>query len=150
MIQENISRSEAKITWSLFLVCFCYFIFVLPITFIHEVHGYVHLVGLCIYWLQYSLNFIIYAARIEQYRKAYILFLGEVVISTLLCYQLIIRYWFLNKFDSYKYLHKKNIFFWRLEIKFLVYLVKNHPKVKWFILTYRIESILWPIWTKHL
>ena len=82
MIQENISRSEAKITWSLFLVCFCYFIFVLPITFIHEVHGYVHLVGLCIYWLQYSLNFIIYAARIEQYRKAYILFLGEVVIFT--------------------------------------------------------------------
>ena len=78
MIQENISRSEAKITWSLFLVCFCYFIFVLPITFIHEVHGYVHLVGMCIYWLQYSLNFIIYAARIEQYRKAYILFLGEV------------------------------------------------------------------------
>ena len=113
MIQENISRSEAKITWSLFLVCFCYFIFVLPITFIHEVHGYVHLVGLCIYWLQYSLNFIIYAARIEQYRKAYILFLGEVVIFTLLYYhtkffhplvgkskELKIRCWFPNKFDS--------------------------------------------------
>ena len=55
----------------------CYFVFVLPITFVHEVDAYIHLGALCIYWLQYSLNFVIYAARIEQYRRAYVLFLRD-------------------------------------------------------------------------
>ena len=38
----------------------------------------VHLGFFCLYWLQYSLNFFIYAARSEQFRKAYSYFLKMV------------------------------------------------------------------------
>ena len=75
--QKLLNKNERRITWTLFLICMCYFVFVLPITFVHEVDAYIHLGALCIYWLQYSLNFVIYAARIEQYRRAYVLFLRD-------------------------------------------------------------------------
>ena len=35
-----------------------------------------HLAFFCIYWLQYTLNFIIYAAKWEPYRRAYVEFLN--------------------------------------------------------------------------
>ena len=65
--------------------CFCYFFFVTPIAFAnlfpHRSHenperiAILYLVLLCLYWLQYSANFFIYAARCDQYRKAYVYFL---------------------------------------------------------------------------
>ncbi len=71
-------------TRTLFWVCFCYFLFVGPISlaniFDTEVNNPEANLGLFyLYWLQYSLNFIIYAARSEQYRKAYVYFLTKVI-----------------------------------------------------------------------
>ena len=73
-----LNKNELRLAWTLFSVCLCYIIFVLPITFIYEVDLKIHSALFCVYWLQYSLNFFLYAARIEQYRKAYLFFLKEV------------------------------------------------------------------------
>jgi len=35
----------------------------------------IYLAAFCLYWLQYSSNFLIYAARCDQYQKAYLYFL---------------------------------------------------------------------------
>lgn len=32
----------------------------------------------CLYWMQYSLNFLVYAARSKQYREAYVYFICRV------------------------------------------------------------------------
>ena len=85
-INKLLSKKEAQTTKTLALVCLCYFIFVGPITICnivhdlgyHDVDSYAYLIAFCIYWFQYSLNFFIYAARSEQYRKAYKYFLLEV------------------------------------------------------------------------
>ena len=66
------------------MVCFCYFLFVMPIALVNIIDDTstspkLHLALFCIYWLQYSLNFFIYAARSEQYRKAYWYFLRKVI-----------------------------------------------------------------------
>ena len=78
-----ITKREMKTTWTLFMVCICYFIFVMPITLVNVVNVQLdepklHLALFCIYWLQYSLNFFIYAGRSEQYRKAYSYFIHKV------------------------------------------------------------------------
>ena len=46
-----------------------------------KVHPIAYLGIYCLYWFQYSINFFIYAARCEQYRKAYKYFLKNVNIS---------------------------------------------------------------------
>ena len=85
--KKVLSQKEARTTWTLALVCFCYFLFVMPITIVNILHdfgvhgildSYCYLFAFCVYWLQYSLNFFIYAARSEQYRRAYLFFLKEV------------------------------------------------------------------------
>ena len=85
--KKVLSQKESRTTWTLALVCFCYFLFVMPITIVNILHdfgvhgildSYCYLFAFCIYWLQYSLNFFIYAARSEQYRRAYLFFLKEV------------------------------------------------------------------------
>ena len=63
-------------TRTLFLICFAYYLFVAPksiwnIWFYEISIPDVQLGLFCLYWLQYSVNFVIYAARCEQYRKAY-------------------------------------------------------------------------------
>ena len=68
---------------TLFMICFCYFLFVMPIALVNiiddtHISTQLHLALFCVYWLQYSLNFFIYAARSEQYRKAYWYFLRKV------------------------------------------------------------------------
>ena len=68
---------------TLFMICFCYFLFVMPIALVNIIDDThfsptLHLALFCVYWLQYSLNFFIYAARSEQYRKAYWYFLRKV------------------------------------------------------------------------
>ncbi len=74
--------SPCKLTWTLLLVCACFFACVTPVVTCYMVdssseHGGL-LLGLhCLYWLQYSLNFFVYAARSEQFRRAYGDFLGR-------------------------------------------------------------------------
>merc|ERR1712133_22575 len=65
---------EMKMTWTLFGMSFCYIVFVGPIFFcsIFMITGNVNLGCFILYWFQYTTNFVIYAARSEQYRKAYI------------------------------------------------------------------------------
>ena len=77
---ENIQQlkdRDIKMTWTILLVCISYFVFVTPISVLNVVDPEVrypvyHLVAFCIYWPQYSLNCILYAARSEQYRRAYV------------------------------------------------------------------------------
>ena len=72
------------------MICFCYFLFVVPMALVNMVddnadYPRVHLSLFCLYWLQYSLNFVVYAARGEQYRKAYSYFLKRVSIMFQCC-----------------------------------------------------------------
>lgn len=82
-MRKALTKREIRTTWTLFLVCFCYFLFVMPIALVNILDKksdspQLHLGLFCLYWLQYSLNFFIYAARSEQYRKAYVYFLWKV------------------------------------------------------------------------
>ena len=80
------NQREGNMTTTLFVVCFCYFLFVGPMILLEQVatifHNFsnqtVYLCIFCLYWFQYSFNFIIYVIRGEQYRKAYIFFLSQV------------------------------------------------------------------------
>ena len=83
-IKKALDKRERRTTLTLFMVCFCYFLFVMPIALVNIIDDTstspkLHLALFCIYWLQYSLNFFIYAARSEQYRKAYWYFLRKVI-----------------------------------------------------------------------
>ena len=83
-IKKALDKRERRTTLTLFMVCFCYFLFVMPIALVNIIDDTstspkLHLALFCIYWLQYSLNFFIYAARSEQYRKAYWYFLRKVM-----------------------------------------------------------------------
>ncbi len=63
-------------TWTILLVCLCYVVFVMPVA-VDNILGFdeenprLYLVLFCNYWMQYSVNFVVYALRSEQYRKAY-------------------------------------------------------------------------------
>ena len=75
-LKKVISKREIQTTKSLFLVCLCYLLFVVPISWAdtqHIIDEYpvVDLILRSLYYLQYSLNFFIYAAKSEQYRQAY-------------------------------------------------------------------------------
>ena len=83
------SQKEARITWTLFLVCFCFMLFELPLTIYKTIYdlglvegnAYISMALYFLYWFQYSLNFFIYAVRSDQFRKAYFFFLKEVVLN---------------------------------------------------------------------
>ena len=82
-------------TWTLFGMSFCYIVFVAPIFLcsIFKILGDWNLICFMLYWfqvnasiarplqnfflLQYTLNFVIYAARSEQYRTAYLRYLKK-------------------------------------------------------------------------
>ena len=73
---------------TLALVFVCYFLFMTPLIMMHFIHIFdisfddnLYLAAACIYLLQYSLNFVIYAARNDQYRQAYMLYLRWVTDS---------------------------------------------------------------------
>ena len=82
-------KRERNTTVTLFLVCFCYFLFVGPMVllqilstiFNNFLNQTVYLSIYCIYWFQYSFNFMIYVIRGEQYRKAYMFFLTQVLLT---------------------------------------------------------------------
>ena len=85
-IKKMINKREMRITWTLFFVCFCYFLFVGPISFINMIdnegnYPQLHLGFFCVYWLQYSLNCLIYVTKSEQYRGASLYFLQKVINS---------------------------------------------------------------------
>ena len=83
-------QRESRTTLALFFICLSYLIFVGPVTIsdvIHDLklyddestlHSDFHLIIINIYWLQFSCNFFIYAARSEQFRMAYLYFLKNV------------------------------------------------------------------------
>ena len=82
-----LNQRDYNTTLTLFLVCFFYFLFVTPMlvfqTFTIEMEfddldPMVYLGVYCLYWFQYSVNFIIYIVRGEQYRRAYIFFLCSI------------------------------------------------------------------------
>merc|ERR1719422_1631262 len=56
---------------------FCYIVFVGPIFFVSVlgIADETNLACFILYWFQYTTNFVIYAARSEQYRRAYIQYL---------------------------------------------------------------------------
>ncbi len=86
VLKKSVLRREAKTSRALFLICFCYFIFVTPVAvanvFSINLDVETAQVLYCIYWLQYSINFFVYAARCEQYREAYLYFLTNVFTTT--------------------------------------------------------------------
>lgn len=84
----TMSKRETKLTWALIKVTFCYFLLVTPISVMnmmplsaeqdHEYLKVVHLAFYAMYWLHFSINFLIYAASCQPYRKAYCYFLKSV------------------------------------------------------------------------
>ncbi|XP_059083231.1 protein trapped in endoderm-1-like [Tigriopus californicus] len=82
--RRNVLQREYNMTCTLFLICLCYLVFVAPIAIVNIIdptaqNPQLHLAFFCVYWFQYSLNFLIYAARCEQYRRAYFFFLGKII-----------------------------------------------------------------------
>ena len=79
------SQRERQTTRILCIVCFSFLVFILPVNiddqlsyFGIDVNPYIALAVQMLYWLHYNANFFIYAARSDQYRKAYLFFLGTV------------------------------------------------------------------------
>ena len=75
--RKMITKREIQTIHTLFLVCICFLLFVaLPKLVwyeLHQIHQYpvLDLILHCLFYLQFSLNFFIYAAKSEQYKKAY-------------------------------------------------------------------------------
>ena len=88
-------KLEMKLTWTLLWMSFSYVVFVAPIFLcgIFGISGTWNLFCFILYWFQvmlfpklnsfciccfqYTLNFVVYAARSEQYRRAYLSYLKE-------------------------------------------------------------------------
>ena len=92
-----VRKRDSQTTWAVLVVCFFYFVCVTPriICYIFAiirgdtfVNHYVSIGLYCIYVMHYALNFVIYAARSEQYRQAYTYFINEVgmYVNTVVCY----------------------------------------------------------------
>ena len=78
-IRKVISKRERQTAMTFFSVCLCYFVCVIPSTsIVYLIHGssddypVLNFVTGCLFYLQFSVNIFIYAAKSEQYEKAYI------------------------------------------------------------------------------
>ena len=72
-VSSTRKKTENKLTMTIFLICSCFIIFVLPLMLSEFLHGSVNsnvIVGW--YWTQYSINIIIYAGRKDAFQNAYI------------------------------------------------------------------------------
>jgi len=74
--KQQLESRDGRLTLMILSVSGCFVIFVGPIAMVNIIDHQVeapkwHLGFFMVYWLQYTLNFIIYALRNEQYRKAY-------------------------------------------------------------------------------
>ena len=83
-LRKAISKREIQTTQTIFMVCLFFILFVtLPEFIWHSIwiHKYpvVELILQCLYYLQFSINFIFYAAKSKQYRQAYYYFLRRKV-----------------------------------------------------------------------
>ena len=79
-IRKVISKREIQTTQTIFMISLYFLVFVtLPEFVWHNVwihdHPITELILQCLYYLQFSINFIIYAAKSKQYRQAYYYFL---------------------------------------------------------------------------
>jgi hypothetical protein len=79
----QLSAREHRMTSTISIICLCYFFCnvstIVCITLginVGWLYNFLH----SFYWMQYSFNVFVYAARNKQYREAYILFLREVVL----------------------------------------------------------------------
>jgi len=74
LIRQNRDR---RMTRTLFGLCFCYVIFVGPIVIatLFDFGRTWNLICFVVYWMQYTTNFVLYAGRNKEYRKAYVKFL---------------------------------------------------------------------------
>ena len=84
-IQKVITKRELQTAMTFFSVFLCYFVCVMPFTIINLINQRIlndypalnFALG-CLFYLQFSINIFIYAAKSEQYKKAYIYFLKKV------------------------------------------------------------------------
>ena len=84
-IRKVITKRELQTAMTFFSVFLCYFVCVMPSTIINLTNQRIlndypalnFALG-CLYYLQFSINVFIYAAKSEQYKKAYIYFLKKV------------------------------------------------------------------------
>ena len=79
-LKKVISKREIQTTRTLFMVCLCYLLCVGPLSLsdtgqMTDKYPIIDLILRIPYYLQYSLNFFIYAAKSEQYRQAYSYFI---------------------------------------------------------------------------
>ena len=92
-LRKILLSREAKTGRIVFLVCLSYFVFVSPVIIIDiladldyfETSHQVELILIGFYWIHYSLNFFFYAARCDQFRKAYFYFFSKVIIQIQRC-----------------------------------------------------------------
>ena len=76
---KQMASRNWRVTKMVMLISFMYVLFVLPITVCNIADSQVNypqvqLACFCLYWMQYSLNFVVYAFRSGPYRKAYAFF----------------------------------------------------------------------------
>lgn len=67
-------KRNTRVTVTVLLVCGLYVLCTVPVTMIKNLNDnpYIYLSAFFVYWLQYSANFAIYAARSRSYRRAYL------------------------------------------------------------------------------
>ncbi len=80
--RRQVQSVELKTTWLMVLVSLCYTVFVAPITIMTYAdpegdNTALSLLFYCVYWIQYSFNFFLYALRSQQYRDAYADYLSK-------------------------------------------------------------------------
>ena len=95
-----------KITWNMFVLCFCYIMSSVP----HTIYGYwgteydkqgdqIYRISLGLFWLQYAFNVWIYVAQRDQYWSAYKDYIYDHLVPTK-AYKIKTEENNQNKFDS--------------------------------------------------
>ena len=86
-VKRMLAKRELQFAKSFFMIVFIYFICVVPMTLLNLINPEIFAknpslcrISVFLWYLQYSLNFFVYAATSEQYRKAYLFFFQEVSI----------------------------------------------------------------------
>ena len=82
---KNMDDRNKKVTWNIFVLCFCYIVCTMPIMLTsyfgsYEDDDHVYDVLLGVYWLQYGFNIALYVAQRAQYWNAYKFYLREQII----------------------------------------------------------------------
>jgi hypothetical protein len=81
-MKHQLSARDKRMTKTICIICLCYLLCNFPVVFIRIFDidlGIIRHFLSSFYWMQYSFNFVVYAASNKQYREAYLLFLREAV-----------------------------------------------------------------------